>query len=42
MVGNPNINANNVFVTLRTTPTFNFANPTEMQSFIKADFEHGA
>ena len=40
-VGKVNINSNNVFITLRTNPTFTFANPTEMQSFIKADFEHG-
>ena len=33
-----NINSNNVFITLRTYPTFTFANPTEMQSFIKASF----
>ena len=40
--GNATINSNNVFVTLKTNPTFSFANPTEMQSFIKADFPRGA
>ena len=38
--GRVNINSNNVFISLRTFPTFTFANPTEMQSFIKASF-HG-
>ena len=40
-VGMPNINSNNVFITLKTNPTFTFANPTEMQSFIKASFPEG-
>jgi hypothetical protein len=40
-VGKTNINSNNVFITLKTTPTFTFANPTEMQSFIQATFPTG-
>jgi hypothetical protein len=30
-----------VFITLKTTPTFTFANPTEMQSFIQSNFSAG-
>jgi hypothetical protein len=40
-VGSTNINSNNVFITLQTNPTFTFANPTEMQSFIQASFPSG-
>lgn len=32
--GNATINSNNVFVTLKTNPTFTFNNPTDMQNFI--------
>jgi hypothetical protein len=39
--GNSTINSNNVFVTLKTNPTFTFTNPTEMQSFLKSDFPGG-
>lgn len=40
-VGSVNINSNNVFITLKTTPAFTFANPTEMQSFMKTSFQGG-
>jgi hypothetical protein len=40
--GTATINSNNVFVTLKTNPTFTFDNPTEMQSFLKAEFPSGA
>jgi len=36
--GNTNINSNNVFITLKTNPTFTFSNPTEMQNFIQSTF----
>ncbi len=39
--GSATINSNNVFITLKTNPTFTFANPTEMQTFIKAEFANG-
>ena len=39
--GTATINSNNVFITLKTNPTFTFPTPTEMQSFIKADFASG-
>ena len=35
------INTNNVFVTLKTNPTFTFDNPTEMQNFMKVEFPSG-
>ena len=34
----PQINTNNVFITLITTPTFNFPDETTMKSFIQAEF----
>jgi hypothetical protein len=40
-VGSTNINSNNVFITLQTNPTFTFANPTDMQSFIQTSFPSG-
>jgi len=40
--GKTNINSNNVFISLKTAQTFTFANPTEMQGFIKATFPSGA
>ena len=40
-LGTTNINSNNVFITLKTSQTFTFANPTEMQSFIQATFPSG-
>lgn len=36
--GSTTINSNNVFVTLKTNPTFTFDSPTEMQNFMKSDF----
>lgn len=33
--GKTTINSNNVFITLKTNPTFTFANPTDMQNFIQ-------
>ena len=39
--GTANINSNNVFITLKTNPTFTFPNPTEMQNFIKSSFPSG-
>lgn len=39
--GNANINSNNVFITLKTNPTFTFANPTDMQNFMKSSFPSG-
>ena len=35
-VGATNINSNNVFISLRTNPTFTFGSPTEMQGFMRA------
>ena len=35
------VNSNNVFVTLKTNPTFTFNSPTDMQTFIKAVFPGG-
>jgi len=40
-VGKINTNSNNVFITLKTNPTFTFANPTEMQNFIQTTFSAG-
>ncbi len=37
-----NTNSNNIFVILRTTPTFTFDSETEMQNFIQTDFPPGA
>lgn len=39
--GKANVNTNNVFITLKTNPTFTFANPTDMQNFIKTSFPSG-
>lgn len=39
--GNVNVNSNNVFITLKTNPTFNFPSPTEMQNFLKTSFPSG-
>jgi Domain of unknown function (DUF4215) len=39
--GKTSINSNNVFVSLKTSQTFTFNNPTEMQGFIKAVFPSG-
>ena len=39
--GNASVNSNNVFITLKTNPTFTFANPTEMQGFLQASFPSG-
>ena len=39
--GNATVNSNNVFVTLLTNPTFTFANPTDMQTFMKSSFPSG-
>ena len=39
--GTATINSNNVFITLKTNPSFSFQNPTEMQSFLKAEFPNG-
>ena len=36
-----NVNTNNVFVTLKTNPTFTFADESERQNFIKTDFGSG-
>jgi hypothetical protein len=41
-VGSASINSNNVYITLKTSQTFTFANPTEMQAFIKTSFQAGA
>ena len=35
----PMVNVNNVFITLRTEPQFNFSSDQEMRSFIKAEYE---
>jgi hypothetical protein len=35
------VNANNVFVTLKTRKTFTFANENERQNFIQASFPSG-
>lgn len=40
--GSTTINSNNVFVTLKTNPTFTFANPTDMQNFITTNVVSGA
>lgn len=40
-VGKINTNSNNVFITLKSNPTFTFANPTEMQNFIQTTFSAG-
>lgn len=32
------MNTNNIFITLRTTPTFTFPNPTVMQNFLSSSF----
>jgi hypothetical protein len=34
----PSVNANNVFISLKTTPTFTFPNEDIMKSFIRVDF----
>jgi hypothetical protein len=39
--GTTSINSNNVFISLKTNPTFTFNNPTEMQSFIQSTFPSG-
>lgn len=39
--GTANVNSNNVFITLKTNPTFTFNNPTDMQNFIKSSFPSG-
>lgn len=40
-VGSASINSNNVFISLQTSPTFTFSNPTEMQSFMQSSFASG-
>lgn len=40
--GSATINSNNVFVTLKTNPTFTFNNPTDMQNFISTRVASGA
>lgn len=40
-VGSASINSNNVFISLKTNPTFTFSNPTEMQSFMQSSFASG-
>jgi len=39
--GTPTVNSNNVFITLKTNPTFTFDTPTEMQNFLKPSFPPG-
>lgn len=39
--GTVTINSNNVFVSLKTNPTFTFDNPTDMQNFIKTTVASG-
>ena len=36
-----NVNSNNVFITLKTTPTFTFPNDTAMKNFIQSTFPPG-
>lgn len=36
--GSVNINSNNIFITLKTTPTFTFSNENDMKQFIKPQF----
>jgi cysteine-rich repeat protein len=40
--GSATINSNNVFVTLKTNPTFTFSSPTDMQNFISTRVASGA
>lgn len=40
LVGSPSLNSNNIFIILRTSPTFTFPNPTAMQSFIQGNFSN--
>ena len=39
--GNSNVNTNNVFITLKTNPTFTFNDETERQNFLKTEFASG-
>ena len=41
LVGSPNVNSNNLFITLATNPTFTFPNEDAMKNFMKSELPPG-